>query len=341
MADFREILRDIKNRNFAQVYIFMGEEPYYIDKLTEALENGTVAEEDREFDQSVLYGADSTPGMVVEAAGRFPMMAEKRLVMLKEAQSMPKAKSQLDKLTRYIETPTPEALLVIAFKGDKLNATSDLIKAAKKNKNVIIFDSPKIKDYNLAKVIKDFCFSEKINIEEKAIEVLIANVGASLTNIFSEIEKLKIIVKRKDQHITADLVHEHIGVSKEFNNFELTTALANRNYYQSVRIIKFFEENPKNNPTQVTASIIFNYFQRLLIAAFQSDKSEKSLMNALQLKTPYALREIRTGLANYNASQLVSAIHLIREFDTKSKGIASMQKEFPLLLELVCKLLTL
>lgn len=341
MAEFREIYRDIQNRKTASVYILMGEEPYYIDKIMEVLEQSVVSEEDKEFDLSVIYGSDADAGMIFEAAGRFPMFSEKRLVLVKEAQSMHSAKNQLDKLKPYIERPNDASVLAIAYKGDKLNATSEILKAAKKNKNIIVFDSPKIKEYKIGEVIKDFCFNEKIKIEEKAIEVLIANAGTSLTNLFSEIEKLQLILKGKEQKITADLVHEHIGVSKEFNNFELVSALAHRNYFQAINIVKHFEDNPKNNPTVVTLATIFNFYQKLLIAAFSGDKTDKGLMEALQLKTPYALKEIKVGLKSYNASQLVNSIHAIREFDTKSKGIESVQKEFPLLLELICKLLTL
>lgn len=341
MADFREIVRNIKSGNLSPVYILMGEEPYYIDKIIELLEDNVIKEEDKEFDQSALYGAEVDAGIILEASGRYPLWSEKRLVLVKEAQAMNRAKDQLDKLKQYVENPNPATVLAISYKGEKLGASSELIKAAKKNNSVVVFDSPRIKEYKIAGVIKDYCLNEKIKIEEKAIEILVANVGTKLINLFSEIEKLKIIIKDRDKKITADLIHDHIGLSREYNNFELIAALANRNYFQSINIVRHFEENPKNNPTIVTVSTIFVFFQRLVIAAFLPDKSEKSLMAALQLKTPYALKEINQGLRNYNASQLVNAIHAIREFDTKSKGIDSLQKEYPLLMELVCRLNTL
>lgn len=341
MADFRQILQGISRKEFAPVYILMGEEPYYIDKITEALERSVVAEEDKEFDQSVLYGAEVTVGLVLEAAGQFPMWSDQRYVVLKEAQAMTRAKAELDKLKMYISSPNQKTVLCIAFKGEKLNATSELMKAAKKNQSVIVFDSPKIKEWKLGEVVKDYCLSHKIKIEEKAVELLIANVGASLSNLFSELDKLQVAVMGSDKKITADLVSDHIGVSKEFNNFELISAISRRDYFQTLNIFKHFEDNPKANPTIVTASMLFGHFQKLLLAAFNPDKTDKGLMEALQLKTPYALREIRTGLQYYNAAQLVQAIHALREFDTRSKGIASFQKEFPLMQELLLRLLTL
>lgn len=341
MAEFRDIINDIKHDRFAPVYILMGEEPYYIDRIVEALEAKVVAEEDKEFDQTIIYGADTEPGKVMEETGRFPMMSERRLVVLKEAQAMRLAKSQLNKLSPYVANPSKLTVFALAFKGDKLSATSELLKAAKKNKEVVVFDSPKVKDYRLGEVVRDYCFTNKIDIDAGAIEMLVANVGSSLGNMFSEIEKLRVVLKGEKKKITADMVQDHIGVSKEFNNFELNKALARRDYYQSINIVKHFEANPKENPTVVTTATLFNYFQQLLLAAFSTDKTDKGLMDALKLKNSYALKDIRTGLAHYNATQLVKAIHAIRAFDAKSKGIGSFQKEYTLLLELVITIITL
>lgn len=340
MPDFRSILADIKKRKFAPVYLLSGAEPYYLDKLTEALEDYVVAEEDKEFDQTILFGADANAGMIMEAAGRFPMMSEYRLVILKEAQAMHQAKSQLDKLKSYMSNPGSTTVLAIVYKGDKF-PSSEMLKMAKKNSSVVIFDSPLIKEYKVGGVIKDYCFAEKIKIEDKAIDLLVANVGASLGKLFSEIEKLRVASKGEDKKITLDMVHEHIGVSKEFNVFELVNAMVRRDYFQSINILKHLEENPKANPTAMISGSVFKNFQQLLLASFSQDKSEAGLMKELELSNPYALRDIRAGLQKYNASQLVTAIHAIRDFDRKSKGVDSFQKEYPLLLEMVCRILTL
>lgn len=319
----------------------MGEEAYYIDKIMEALEQEVVAEEDKEFDQTILFGADTNAGMVMEAAGRFPMMSPRQLVMLKEAQGMFQAKNSLDKLKPYISNPNPNTVLAISFKGDVLNKTSELMKAVKKNSAVIVFESPMVKEYRLPPVIKDYCSAKKISIEDKAVELLISNVGTSLTSLFSEIEKLRVVQKGDDKRITADMVYDHIGVSREFNNFELVAAIASRNYFQSMRIIRHFENNPKANPTVLTTGQLFTFFQRMVLATFSADKSDNALLKALNLKGSWQLKDIRTGLMHYNASQAVNAIHAIRRFDTKSKGVDSFQKEYPLLMELVFTLLTL
>lgn len=340
MSDYRDLIRKIKTGNFAPIYILTGEEPYYIDQIVNLLEQIVVKEEDKDFDLSILYGADTDANMVMEASSRFPFMSDRRLVILKEAQSMQKAKDQLDKLKPYLLNPNPSSILCIAFK-DKLNATSEFIKTTKKNHSIEVFESPKIKEYKIGDILRDYCFENKIKIEEKAIELLVANVGASLSSLISELEKLSVALHGNQKNITADIVNEHIGVSKEFNNFELVAALSQRNYFHSLNIVANFENNPKSNPTVVTLSSIFTFFQRLLIASFNPDKGDKALMEILMLKTPYALREIKAGLRSYNASQLVQAIHIIRDFDIKSKGIGSYQKEFPLLRQLVINLLTL
>lgn len=338
MPDFREIITSIKKKDFAPVYLLMGEEAYYIDRITEALEAAVVAEEDKEFDQSVLYGAETDAGMVMEAAGRYPMLSEKRFVALKEAQAMQRAKAELDKLKNYVASPNPATVLVVAFKGEPPADSSALLKEAKKNKNVVVFKSPKIKDWQLPGIIKDFCAAEKLSIEERAVEALMANVGADLAKLSSQIEKLKVVLKG-EKLITADLVHENVGISKEFNAFELKAAIAKRDYFMAVNIVKYFEVN--KYPTQKVLPQIFDLFQKLVLATFSSDKSEQAMLTTLQLKSAYALKDVRLGMQHYNAAQAVKAVTLIRQFDTKSKGIESTQKEYPLLLELVCSLITL
>lgn len=340
MRSFREILADIKKGKFAPVYILMGEEPYFLDKLAEALEENVVASEDKDFDQTILYGADSNAGIVVEAANRYPLMSEKQLVILKESQAMFRAKAELDKLKSYIENPLPTTVLAIIFKRDKLGATSEIMKAAKKNKEIEVFDSPVIKDYNIAPFVKDYCRDIGIAIEEKALNLLIEFVGNSLDTLFSQIDKLLIATKRKDGRITAEDIEENIGVSKDYNNFELVNAIARREFNKAMKIVQYFIDNPKTNPTVLSAAMIFSFFQKLVIAHFTPDKSEKSLMGVLQAKSAYALKDVKEGLRNYDARQAVKAIDNIREFDTKSKGILSNQDEHQLLKELVFSIIT-
>lgn len=339
MKDFREIISDIRNGKFAPVYLLSGDEPYYLDLIVENLEAAVVPEDGKAFDQTIFFGADSTVSMVIDAASRFPVLSQYQLVMLKESQAMQHVKTNLDKLKEYVANPIPSTVLVVVYKGDKLSGTSSLMKAAQKNKDVVVFNSMKIRDYNMGPVVKDYCREQGIAIEDKAVAMLIEYVGNSMEKITSEIAKLKVATGDK-KRITASDIEENIGMSKEYNNFELLNALLQRNYPQVMRILKHFSDNPKANPAIVTASTLFNSFQRLLIAHFAKDKSERGLMDALQLKNAYALREIRGGMQNYSAEQCVNAIHAIREFDVKSKGVGSFQKEHPLLKDTVFRIIT-
>lgn len=333
-------MTDIRSGKFAPVYLISGEEVYYIDKLVEALEQSVVPEDEQVFDQNILYGNEVQMEAVIEASTQYPVLASKKLVVLKEAQTMQNAKNQLERLKHYVSKPTPTTVLVVAFKGGKISGTSSMMKTAAKNNEIIVFDSPKIRDYQMPEAIKDFCRTEKIQIEDKAVAMLVDFVGASLDKVVSEIEKLQVAIKREDKKITAVDIEQNIGISKDFNNFELVTAIARRDYPMAMRILKYFADNPKNNPAIVAGATIFGFFQKLVIAHFCHDKTDKALMEALQLKNAYALREIRSGMASYNATQSVNAIHSIRDFDKKSKGIGSTQGEQSLLKELVFSLLT-
>lgn len=337
--DFREILKRIKKgTELSPVYILMGEETYYIDTLVEAFETHIIPEEDRDFNMSVFYGNDADLDMVISTAQQFPVMADRKLVLLKEAQTLYQAKSQIEKLAPYISRPNQSTIFVVAFKGDKLNATSKILKAANESKS-IIFRSDPIKDWNLPSHIKDYCNSLGFSIEEKAVAMVCEYIGTPLSKAFGEINKLAMI-KGNDKRITAVDIENHIGVSKDYNNFELIKAVASKNYPQTIKIIQYFEKNPKTNPTIVTNSMLFSFFQKLSIAHYLTDKSEKSMMDGLGVKVSWQLKDVKEGLRFYNARQAVNGVHFCREFDTKSKGIESYQNEYDLLRELIFKIFT-
>ncbi|MDE6632435.1 MAG: DNA polymerase III subunit delta, partial [Muribaculaceae bacterium] len=270
------------------------------------------------------------------------VMGDRQFVILKEAQTYPGNKTQLDKLAAYISQPNSHGVFVLVYKGDNLSATSALMKAASKaGDKVVVFKSPKIKDYQLAGPIKDYCRNKKIGIEEQAVQILIEYIGNSLQKLFGEIDKLIVGAGQGAQRITASMVEENIGISKEFNNFELTKALSTKDYPKTLRILDYFRKNPKNNPTVMTTSILQKFFSQLVVAHYTQDKTDRGLMEALQLKTPYALKEIRDGISMYTPRQSLAAISALREFDCKSKGIGSLQNEYDLQRELIFKIFTI
>lgn len=336
---FRDIITGVNKDDFAPVYILMGEEDFYIDKIVEAIESKAVIEEDKDFNQNIYYGVDADMETVIAACQQLPVMAPRRLVLLKEAQSKQMAKTALEKLAPYVSNPNKAAVFVIAFKGDNLNATSSLMKSASKS-NAIIFKSEKVKDYQLPNHLKDYCSSRKTGIEDKAVELLCNYIGGPLSKLFGEVNKL-IQINGPGKKITVDDIEKNIGISKDFNNFELTSALAVKNYPKAIQIIKYFESNPKMNPTVMTTSTLFNFFSKLVIAHYLPDKSDESIKNAFGIRFQNQLNEIKTGMRNYNAYRAVNAIHALREFDVKSKGVNSYQNEYSLLTELIFKLFTL
>ncbi len=338
---YRDILDSIKKKEFSSVYILMGEEPYYIDLIVDAIERNAVEEENRAFDQLVFYGADSDLEVVMANARQYPVMGNVQLVILKEAQTYPGSKTQLDKLASYILHPNTHGLFVLAYKGDNLSSTSALMKAASKaGDGVTVFKSPKIRDYQLSGPIKDYCRMKKVTIEEPAIQILIEYIGNSLQKLFGEIDKLIVGLGNNAPRITASMVEENIGISKEFNNFELTKAISVKDYPKTLRILDYFRKNPKNNPSVMTTSVLQKFFSQIVIAHFTADKTDRGLMEALQLKTPYALKEIREGLRMYTPRQSLAAISALRDFDCKSKGIGSLQNEYDLPRELIFNIFT-
>ncbi len=336
---WREILTGIRKGTPAPVYILMGEEAYFIDLIVDALEKEVIAEEDRDFNQTVLYGAETDVETVVTTAQQYPFMAERRLVILKEGQAMDRAKSQLDKLEGYVSHPNPTTTLAIVFKGDNLTATSRLLKAAAKS-GAVVFKSKPVKDYQLAGPIRDYCQSKRVSIDDRASEMLVAFVGNSLSKLFSEIDKLLIGAGPGCQRITLEMVEENIGVSKEFNNFELVKAVSVRDYAKAMTIVENFASNPKANPLVLTISMLFRFFSSLCIAHFNPDKSDQALMGVLQLKNVYALQEIKTGMRMYNAKQTVECISALRDTDCRSKGIDANQNDYALLRELIFRFFT-
>ncbi|MDE6072697.1 MAG: DNA polymerase III subunit delta, partial [Muribaculaceae bacterium] len=204
----------------------------------------------------------------------------------------------------------------------------------------VIFKSEKVRDYQLSSHLKDYCSSKKVGIEDKAVSLLCEYIGGPLSKLFGEVNKL-IHIKGENGKITVEDIEQHIGISKDFNNFELTSAVATKNYPKAIQIIKYFQSNPKTNPTVMTTSTLFNFFSKLVIAHYLPDKSDDSLKVALGVRFPSQLNEIKTALRNYNPYGAVNAIHALREFDVKSKGVDSYQNEYSLLTELIFKIFTL
>lgn len=336
---FREVLIDITKGNFAPVYLLMGDEDYFIDRIVDALESGVVPEDEKDFNSATYYGADVDVRQVISRAQQFPLMSDKQLVMLKEAQAMERAKTNLEKLVPYVKHANDSTVLVIVFKGDSLATTSQLVKTVQAEGG-IVFKSDRLKDYQLSGPLSDYCREKKVRIDDKSKALLCEYIGSPLSKLFGEVDKL-IVAAGENGEVTPDLIESIIGISKEFNSFELIKALSMRDYPKSMRIIDYFARNPKQNPGVMITATLFNYFSKLFIAAIAKDKSDNGLMQELDLKSSYSLTDYKTGLRNYKAGAIDAIIHAIRNHDVMTKGVGSNQNEFELLRELIFKVFTL
>lgn len=338
-TSYKEIISDLRNHRFAPVYILMGDEDYYIDRVVELLEMFVISEEEKDFNLSTFYGADSDVKQVIAKSQQFPVMASRQLVILKEAQTLMNSKKELEKLASYVKHPNHSTVLVVVYKGDSLPATSQLLKSVENN-NGIILRSDRLRDNQLSGPVAEYCKEKGIMIDDKGIALLCEYIGNPLSKLFGEIDKLTVAAGNS-KRITVDLIEAVIGISKEFNTFELIKAISLRDYATAMKIVTFFIKNPKQNPSVMVIATLFSYFCKLFIVSVLKDKSDYSIMQTLELRSNYALSDYKNGLRNYNASMIDSIIHAIRETDCKSKGIGSTQNEGDLLLELIFKIFTL
>lgn len=325
---FDSIRESLSRRQYAPVYLLHGEEGYYIDALVDDFDR-VIPSEEKDFNQYTLYAPETDMDKVIDICRRCPIMADRQVVILKEAQAV-NAKS-LSRLEPYVSNPTPSTILVICCRGSQFKG-KELTSAVKATG--VVFESKKVNESGAAVLISRRLKEHKLNSDPKAVEMLRDYVGTDLSRLFNEIDKLATILP-PGATVTPEAVEQNVGISKDFNNFELIDALANRDAAKTFRITSYFASNPKNNPTAMTTSLIFGLFSDLLICQFSPDKSDAALMNALGLKSPWPLKRLRTAMTRYNAFQTIEIISALRDFDRKSKGMGSRQNEYQLQRELM------
>ncbi len=329
------ILQDIRNRIFKPVYLLMGDESYYIDLICDAIIENALNENERDFNQTILYGADVDDfAIVVNAAKRFPMMAEHQLIVVKEAQNI----RGIDNLSYYLQKPLMSTILVICYKNGTLKNKKIL---AGIEKIGLVYESKKLYESQLPAFINTYVAAKKLAIDPKAVSMLADFVGNDLSRLSGELDKLAISLPEGSMRITPESVEHNVGISKDFNNYELLNAIVTRNVSKAAQIVQYFEQNPKNNPLVVTISVLFNFFSNLLLCFFATDRSENGLAKELNLRSAYQARDYTTAMRNYNAFKCIDIIDLIRRYDARSKGIGSgaSSNDGDLLKELVFKIL--
>lgn len=312
---FEQIKSDIHSRKFKPVYLLMGDEPYYIDELTDSLVNTVLPEDERDFNQTILYGMETDVASVITLARSFPMMSEYQLVVVKEAQNL----SKIEELEVYVRNPLQSTVLVLNYKNGTLDKRKKLY--AEIDKHGITFESKKIPDYKMSAFISSYIQTKGLSIDQKSSQMLSDYLGNDLSKVTNEIAKLLIALPQNSKQITAELIEENIGISKDFNNFELLKAIIEKNIFKVNQIADYFEKNPKNNPMIVTLVVLFNFFSNLMICYWAKNKTEQGIAAELGLRNPYQAKDYVVALKNYNAFKCMEILALLRTYDAKGKGV--------------------
>lgn len=332
MDEVVKIINDIKAGNIKPIYFLMGDEPYYIDKLTEFIENSILTEDEKGFNQMVIYGRDTTIDDVISNAKRYPMMADRQVVVVREAQELSKT---IDKLESYVENPQTTTVLVFAYKYKTLDKRKKLPKLIEKSG--VLFESKKMYDNQVGTWITRVLQGRGLTIEPKANAMLVEFLGNDLSRISNELDKLQIILP-KGSTITAKDIEVNIGFSKDFNVFELQNALGSKNQVKAYQIAQYFADNPKDNPMVVTTSLIFSFFVKLLKYHGLKDKNPKNVASVLGV-SPFFLKDYDVALRNYPMKKVSSIVATLRDVDNKSKGIgANSLSTHDLLKEMLVKI---
>ena len=331
---YEEIARELKNRIYKPVYYLMGEESYYIDRISEYIAQTVLNENEKEFNQTIVYGADTDIATVINAAKRYPMMSKYQVVIVKEAQNI----KNIEELVYYLQKPLDSTILVLCHKHGTLDRRKKL--AAEIEKVGVLFESKKIKDAQLPGFISSYLKRRSVEIEPKASEMMAEFVGADLSRMAGELEKLIITLPRGQKRITPEQIERNIGISKDYNNFELRSAIVEKDILKANKIIKYFEENPKTNPIQMTLSLLFGFFSNLMLAYYAPEKTEQGIASFIGLKTPWQSREYLSAMRRYSGVKTMQIIGEIRYADAKSKGVGnSSLSDGDILRELVFKIL--
>lgn len=328
---FEGIMSDLKAGKYKPVYFLMGEEPYFIDLVTDFVAGHVLTAEERSFNQLILYGRDTDMRTIVSSARRYPMMASRQVIIVREAQQM----KNLEGLEAYMTAPMPSTVLLFAYKYKKLDKRTKLAKLLAEKS--IILESDKLREDKVPGWIMAYLKEKGYQADQKTATLLVDFLGNDLGKVENELLKLMLVLPAGSQEITADLIEKNIGISKDYNNFELTRALATGDIVKSNRIVRYFSNNPKNNPFILTIASLFYYFTKVLLVHGISDKSKESISRELGI-VPYFAGEYLQAAKNFPLAKTRSVISWLREYDLKAKG-GSMASEGDLLRELIFKII--
>ena len=314
---YSSIMKELQSGQYRPVYYLMGDESYYIDKICDYIAEHALKPEERDFNQTIMFGSDVNASQIADAARRYPMMAERQVIIVKEAQNL----KNTDALEKYLKQPSITTVLVICHKNGKIDGRKrEYVKAIQQAG--ILFESQKLKERELPTFIENFVKQKNASIDPKSTQLIADAIGADLSRMVSELEKVLLGLPEGDRRITPQGVEDRIGVSKDFNGFELRDAIVNRNVFKANQIINYFDKNPKAGSLYSFLPMLFNYFQNLMIAFYSPNKgSQEAVASWLELRSPWAAKDYMTGMRNFTAMKTMQIISKLREIDAKSKGL--------------------
>jgi len=332
MNTTNQLITDIKEGKIAPIYFLMGEEPYYIDVVSNYIESHVLQEEEKGFNQIVLYGKEVSIQDIVSNSKRYPMMAERQVVIVKEAQNLIKT---IEQLVDYAKNPQPTTVLVFNYKYKTLDKRKALYKAL--SKTAVVFESKKIYEEKVPSWIQSFLQSKQISITPKASLMLAEFLGNDLSKITNELNKLEIVMGAKKE-ITPEIIEQNIGISKDFNNFELQKALGNLDHKKAYQIVQYFAQNSKQHPFVLTTSILYMYFTKLMTLHTVRDRNPGTVAKALGVN-PYFVNDYIAVSRNFPMKRISGVLETLRIYDTKSKGVGANLSPKDLYNELIYNIL--
>lgn len=339
-----KILNQLEQKKYLPIYLLMGEEAYYIDLISDYIQRNVLTEEQKGFDQLVLYGDQTSQAEVVAAARRCPMTAPLQVIIVKEAQNLFKRRGSIggtddgtNAIQFYAEKPSPTTLLVLCYKYGKIEARKKLYTAI--SKCGVVFESTALRDYQIVPWIQQYASEHQIVISVRAASLLAEHVGTDLSRLVSELDKLLLVLPKDRPSITPELIESHIGISKDYNKYELLKALGMRDVERTMRIATHFGKNPQEYPIPMTISSLFGFFYSLLVFHYSMDKNNDQALAPRLGCAPFRVRDYRQAARKYSALKCMQNISLLRQFDGKGKGIGSAAAPADLYKELMFRLM--
>ena len=332
---YEEVMSNLRERHYAPVYYLMGEESYYIDMISNYIIDNVLTDDEKEFNLTVAYGSDVDIATIINAAKRYPMMSEYQVVVVKEAQNV----KNMDELAFYLQKPLKSTILVLCHKNGTVDRRKKLVTEIGKCGGVL-FESKKLKDYQLPPFINAYMMQKGLEMDPKATQMMADFVGADLSRMTGELDKLVITQPAGSTRVTPEQIERNIGISKDYNNFELRNALIEKDVLKANRIIKYFAENPKTNPIQMTLAILFSFYSNLFMAYYAPQKTEAGIAAFLEMRSAWGAKDYVTAMRNYSGVKVMQILREIRYTDARSKGIGNNSiSDADLLRELVFKIL--